>query len=337
MRRLGLFAILALTPLTVQAAAGDHDPTFIARINLHVVKIHAHSPNGTALGSGVFIGPGEVVTNCHVTRYADSIQVRKGGIWMHALSQQADLARDLCLLQVNRVPIPIAPLRSVTEVSRGDVVYAVGFAGGAGSVFAQGTIHGLHKFDGGCVIETTTGFNLGSSGGALFDQDGNLLGVTTFRARGSRDGHFYAVPADWIQELRRREPRDIGPLDAGAPFWAEERSRQPYFLQAVSLESEQDWATLYRVAEEWTKDDPTDPDAWYFRGRATAKLARPNEAVDDLAKAVQLNPGFSRAWFELGLLYAQLGRPEDLARVRVSLSRLDEDLDQELTGSLDGL
>jgi len=339
MGRFGWTSIVALLPMTANAGAGDHDPNYIARISFSVVKIQAHSSAArTAYGSGVFVAPGEVVTNCHVTQNAESIQVRKGGIWVNVEAQQANVARDLCLLTVPRVPVPAAPLRSVNDVAPGQIVYSVGFPGAAGSMFATGRVHSLHTFDGSKVIETTTGFNLGASGGALFDNDGRLLGITTFRARGSRDSHFYALPSDWIEDLRKQPRQEVAPLSREvAPFWGEARERQPYFLQAAPLEAEQDWNGLFVIAQLWARDDPDNADAWYFLGRANAKLERTDEAVVGFRRAVQRNPEFGRAWLELGLLYAQLGRSEEFERVRVSLSVLDEDLEQELVGAMGGI
>jgi hypothetical protein len=340
MGRFGWTTLFAMMPVTLHAGADVHDPNYIARITLFVVKVHAHSAQGkTALGSGVMVGPGEVATNCHVTRNADSIVVRKGGIWLPVQAQHANMGRDLCLLQVPATEaIPPAPLRSVNDIAPGQTVYSVGFPGGAGSMFANGKVHGLHSFDGSKVIETTTGFNLGASGGALFDEAGRLLGLTTFRARGSRDSHFYAIPADWLDDLRRQPPQPVAPLDTALqPFWGESAVRQPYFLQAVPLESEQDWEGLRRVAELWSREDPRDADAWYFLARAEGKLNRPEEAVGAFQHAVSLNPEFGRAWLELGLLYARLGRTDDVERVRVSLLYLDEDLEQELLGALAGI
>ena len=339
MGRLGWSTLFAMMPVTLHAGADNHDPNYIAQISVFVVKVHAHSADGkTALGSGVMVGPGEVATNCHVTRNADSIAVRKGGIWLTVQSQRANMGRDLCLLNVSAAAAPpAAPLRSVADVAPGQTVYSVGFPGGAGSMFANGRIHGLHSFDGAKVIETTTGFNLGASGGALFDDQGRLLGLTTFRARGSRDSHFYAIPSDWLEDLRQQPAQAVAPLDAVLkPFWGESRARQPYFLQAAPLESEEDWEGLRRVAGQWSRDDPRDADAWYFLARADAKLNRADEAVPAFQRAVSLNPEFGRAWLELGLLYARLGRTDDVEQVRVSLLSLDADLEQELVGALGG-
>ncbi len=339
MARLGWTTLLAMMPVTLQAAADNHDSNYIARISLSVVKVHAYTGNGkTGFGSGVMVGQGEVATNCHVTRDAESIVVRKGGVWLTVQAQRANLGRDLCLLSVPASPIPVAPLRSVSDVAPGQTVFAVGFPGGGGSAFATGKVHGLHGFDGSRVIETTTGFNLGASGGALFDNSGRLLGLTTFRARGSRDNHFYAIPTDWLRDLRQQPAEPVAPLSGPLqPFWSEVRTRQPYFLQAVPLESEKDWEGLERVAKQWSRDDPSDADAWYFRGRAQAQRNRTDAAVLALQRAVELNPEFGRAWLELGLLYARLGRTAELERVRVSLMSVDEDLEQELTGALGGI
>jgi hypothetical protein len=94
--------------------------------------------------------------------------------------------------------------------------------------YSTGSVKSLHPFGGSRIIETSTFFTLGGSGGGLFDQRGKLVGLATFLAPG-HGGAYFAIPADWIDSVNRREPTRLAPLP-GLSFW-EEASRLPAFLK----------------------------------------------------------------------------------------------------------
>jgi hypothetical protein len=64
-------------------------------------------------------------------------------------------------------------------------------------------VSALRAVPGGTVIQTTAPISAGSSGGGLFDESGTLIGITTFQHRYGQNLNF-AVPADWIGEMRAR-------------------------------------------------------------------------------------------------------------------------------------
>src|SRR5262249_1840013 len=53
--------------------------------------------------------------------------------------------------------------------------------------------------------------------------------------------------------------------------------------------------------------DPRDATAYFFRGTSFMNTGRVAEAVDDLRRAVAVNPGLGSAWYNLSVLYRQTG------------------------------
>ena len=117
--------------------------------------------------------------------------------------------RDLCILFVDELSIPPAarpvPLGAARNISIGEEVYAIGAPHGLELSLSRGIISQLRGEAGkraAPIIQTDAAISPGSSGGGLFDQDGKLIGVTTFKASGFRtEGLSFAVPVEWVIEL----------------------------------------------------------------------------------------------------------------------------------------
>lgn len=198
-------------------------------LGLSVVQVHAYTDSGRMFfGSGVAVAPDRVATNCHVTRAAKAIMVSKGPERLPAVSQQADLTHDVCVLEVPGLKFPLAKLGSADRAAVGATIYFYGYPRALGMAFSQGRVEALHPFDGSLVIETTADFTQGASGGGLFNEDGQLIGLATFMPS-HQQGHNYAIPADWISAVLRTAARPISPL-SGSPFWENVESL-PAFLK----------------------------------------------------------------------------------------------------------
>jgi S1-C subfamily serine protease len=95
-------------------------------------------------------------------------------------------------------------------------VLAIGNPEGFGNALSNGIVSGIRDLDDIRIIQTTVPISSGSSGGALLDMDGRLIGLTTAMLRGAQNLNC-AVPinavrgalAQAIVAVRAEEERQI--------------------------------------------------------------------------------------------------------------------------------
>ena len=157
----------------------------------------------TSLGSGVIVSAdGYLLTNHHVIEGADDIQVvLADGRRLKARIRGTDPDSDLAVLKTDGENLPAITLGSVDTVHVGDVVLAIGNPFGFGNTVTMGIVSalgrshlGVNRFED--FIQTDAAINPGSSGGALVDTAGNLIGVnsTIYSQSGGSLGIGFAIP-----------------------------------------------------------------------------------------------------------------------------------------------
>ena len=187
------------------ATGGRSAEDVFAKVSASVVRINVANAEGdiTSTGSGVVIGSGTVITNCHVALRGESIEVKVGGASYSASVDVADEERDLCRLSVSGLSAPSVSIGSIESVRVGQRVYAIGAPQGLDLTISDGIVSALREMQGGKVIQTSAPVSPGSSGGGLFDTSGKLVGIVTFQTRTGQNLNF-ALPADWVSEIKNR-------------------------------------------------------------------------------------------------------------------------------------
>lgn len=262
---LPLAALLALLSAGLPGHAAL-DRAESIRLAASVLRIEApRERGGFALGSAVVVAPEQVVTNCHVTREARTINVVRGGVRWAADAQVSDAERDLCLLRVPGLRAAAVPLGGATSLAVGRSVTAFGYTGGAGLQHSDGEVVGLHPHDGGQVIQSSNWFSSGASGGGLFDDDGTLVGILTFRLRGA-GANAFAAPGEWVRQLLEAGAagawRDVMPLPASPPtYWEAGASERPPFLRAAQRQHDERCADLDAAALERPRGESSGAEA----------------------------------------------------------------------------
>lgn len=157
-----------------------------------------------SLGSGFIVDPsGLVVTNHHVIKGADNIEViLDDGTTLEATIKGVDPRTDLALLQVNsESALPYVGFGDSDAARVGDWVIAIGNPFGLGGTTTSGIVsaRGRDLRDGPYVdyIQIDAPINRGNSGGPLFNEAGEVIGINTaiFSPNGGSVGIGFAIPS----------------------------------------------------------------------------------------------------------------------------------------------
>jgi serine protease Do len=169
------------------------------------IAASANDPNAPlkrGTGTGFVIDPlGFIVTNEHVIRAADRIRVKlNDGREFSAAIHGADAATDLALLKIEADQLTPLPFGDSDRVNVGDAVLAIGnpleyaHSVTAGIVSAKGRkVYYNEPYED--FIQTDAAINRGNSGGPLFNQWGEVIGVNTVIRIDSR-GISFAIPSN---------------------------------------------------------------------------------------------------------------------------------------------
>lgn len=164
----------------------------------------------SGLGSGFIISKdGQIVTNHHVVNGAQSVQVKMAdGRTFDAEVLGSDPATDIALLSIKaEVELPFVSFGTSQTMRVGDEVVAVGNPFGLSSTVTSGIISAKSRninsgpYDD--FIQTDAAINRGNSGGPLFNNDGDVIGVNTaiISPDGGSVGIGFAVPSDVVRDV----------------------------------------------------------------------------------------------------------------------------------------
>lgn len=172
-----------------------------------IVRIEIAGASGPALASGVMLrSDGHLITSSHLVDGAGRITVvLAGGREVAGRLVGADSGSDIAVVKVDDQPhVTVAPLGSAGRLRVGQEVMAIG----GGKPVWVGPIRALgHEIEreGASplldMIQTDGPPAPGSSGGALADGSGAVVGITTTVATGTVVGSRYAVPIDYARAV----------------------------------------------------------------------------------------------------------------------------------------
>ena len=187
--------------------------------NYHTRKI------SKSTGSGVIISnDGYIVTNYHVIKGADKIQVtlndnREYKADILGFDDQTDLA----LLKIESSQLPFVVFGNSDSLQIGEWVLAVGNPFRLQSTVTAGIVsakarsinilerQGIESF-----IQTDAAVNPGNSGGALINTNGELIGINTaiLSSSGGYEGFSFAIPSKLVKKVVR-DIKEYGAVQRG--------------------------------------------------------------------------------------------------------------------------
>ena len=171
-------------------------------------------PEQRASGSGVIVSSdGYIVTNNHVVDGATQVAVtlnNKKNYMAKVIG--TDPNTDLALIKIEGKNLPVMTVGNSDEANLGQWVLAIGYPLNLDVTVTQGIISaksrsiGINRQGSAPVeafIQTDAAVNPGSSGGALVNTSGELVGINSAIASptGSYAGYAYAIPSNLVKKV----------------------------------------------------------------------------------------------------------------------------------------
>jgi len=306
MKNYALFSMLLLTGLSPTALA-EPSPELVYNLKGTVVKIHTvTTTGGHGSGSGFVIAENLVATNCHVLTHAIGANITAHGETYTPVGVRADWKHDVCVLRFEYLPLKPATFSDSEKLTYETSAFSIGFPGGAAKPLTTiGKIKALYAIDDSYVIRTSASFQMGASGSPLFDDQGKIIGMNTFKSPGS-NGYFYNIPAKWIKAAMSL-PETDKIMKTDSPFWDAPLEKRPYWMQVVLPMQAGKWQDLQVVASEWNKHAPNDPEAIYYLALAQQNLGEVQNAKPNFQKVLAANPHHTSSILAL----AKIAREQD--------------------------
>ena len=325
--------------LLLIATQAEAIPTFakLLELNNSIVVVNVDFPDGSSgTGTGVVVSKEYVATDCHVIANTLGANISKYDDTYKPIAFKADWKHDLCLLKFEELPFTPVPLRDSQTLQYEEDVFSVSYPNGSNVPQpSYGSVKAMHKLDSSVIIRSDAAFALGSSGGGLFDEKYNLIGITTFKSPGPQ-GFFYSLPVEWIKKLMK-EPNTKSLKTLDIPFWAMPFEQKPYFMKVVIPYQNKEWDTLKSISDLWIKEEPNSPDAWYFLGLASQGKKDLKAAKEAFSRAEKINPRHADAMMGLAEIAESEKDLVALQNIQKKVNQLNTSLAEVILNKLDKL
>ena len=195
-----------------------------------VFLVYCEDEFSASIGSGFAVNEKNIVTNAHVIdgfgegeicvyAYSETGEGNLGYRYDVKVVHKADDI-DLAVLEVKRVKLAAVTFAKADTIKEGDKAHAIGAPEGLSFTLTDGAISNTNRFiDGITYLQTDTAINHGNSGGPLFNDDGNVIGVNTLKID-QTDNLGFAIRVDYVIDyLDEVGVKDYKVASSGIPMW----------------------------------------------------------------------------------------------------------------------
>ncbi|MBI5476852.1 MAG: tetratricopeptide repeat protein [Ignavibacteriales bacterium] len=304
------------------------------KVSKAVVIIHAYDYNDslTKQGSGVVLNDkGYVVTNYHVLSGCERLEILHGKeIIPYVDIIGIDVEKDILILKIKEKKFPAVKIGDTKTLKIGQRIYAIGSPMGLENTISEGIISGLRSYEeiNRNFIQITASISHGSSGGAVLNDKGELIGISTLTVKEGKNINF-AIPIDEILTVeissykKNDEYKDFKLFEKG--FNARKRgdndealkyfslfiekypnASKAYFNRGNTRSDLEDYRGAIQDYNKAIEFSPNLAESFINRGIAKYMLEDPKGAIQDYNKGIELNPNLTEAYDNRGLAKAKL-------------------------------
>ena len=229
------------------------------------IELYDARGEATASGSGFFISSdGVAVTNYHVIDGASSAKITlstNGKTYNVKGVLSYSEEEDWAVIKIDGTNFPYVEIGSASSIVGGGEIFAIGSPLGLQNTISQGIISNVERIiDGAAYIQITAPISPGSSGGALINKYGKVIGITTGSIEAGQSINL-AVPASKIRDYKGASPKSFAslfgnnkPMSPSTPSGGSSSGARVTASDAFEL--------LYKIATEQSNFDYGDYIGW---------------------------------------------------------------------------
>ena len=324
------YSILLIIPLILlillpAVSLADADRIFKENSKA-VVVVTAYDEKGNAFsqGSGFIVRrDGAVVTNYHVISKARDIKVKMGDKVFDVEGLIfTDKENDLVVLKVKARDMPVVKLGVIGKANIGEHVYVISSPVGFENTISDGLLSGIRKIDEKReILQITAPISPGSSGGPVFNRNGEVIGVVTMLIKEAQNLNF-AMPVELIKDkisskmVTAISESGLEDYKKTADYWF----NQGYYHHQSAMYK--DAIEAYKQA---IRIDPDYADTHNNLGAAYGNSGMYKDAIEAYKQAIRINPDFAMAHINLGYAYGNLGMYKEEIEAYKQAIRIDPD------------
>lgn len=296
------------------------------KVNDAVVIVLAYDANDKLInqGSGVVISDdGYIITNYHVMKNASKVNIAHNNLlFENAELIGGDEESDILFIKIPNSNLSVIKTPESDVVKIGQKVYAIGSPLGYENTISDGIVSGYRKFDKINLIQITASISPGSSGGAVVNSKGELIGISTYTSAEGQNINF-AIPIKDIRKIEAK-PYVYEVTKPDEPIVKQEETEKQiktipmnskfYNSKAVEYFNKGGELLLKANSEKDKKDETL-----YLK-----------QAVDYFTKAIKYDDGFIEAYYEIGELYGSPFSLNDIEKSKKFFNKVEKLIENSL-------
>lgn len=291
-----LFILVCVRTLSQQASNDELTPDKIfEKVDNSIVVIIAYDNLGNMFqGSGVVISDGIIVTNHHVCKDANRIEIKHYAKEIKNVEIfKSDEIKDILFLKTDDMTLTPITYGNSENLRSGQRIYAVGSPEGYENSISEGIVSGFRTNESNVkLVQMTCPITDGSSGGAVLNAKGELIGLSV---SGQHEGALYfAIPVNDILAM-------IGMENS----YTEYTDPVKYYEIGTTANDNKNYKDAEVYFSKYLEKFSGDASAHYKRGYARFKLKEYKQAIKDFSAVLEKSET-SESFFYRGNCYYSL-------------------------------
>ncbi|NOS83892.1 MAG: tetratricopeptide repeat protein [Ignavibacteria bacterium] len=283
-----LIIILAVISIAAPKVLSQQADEVFVNVNEAIVVVEAYDFDGikSSQGSGVILKDKNIlITNFHIYAGNEKIVLKhkdKEIKYTEIIGLSID--KDVLILQLEAGDYPQVKIGNSANMKVGNKVYAIGSPMGLENTITEGLVGGFRKFDDKKndieYIQISASLSPGSSGGAVLNAEGELIGISTMGMKEGQNLNF-AIKIEDVLSVDLGEYKDKVKLES-----------INYFFKGKSLYEDTKYESAIEYFNKFLAKVPNDPICLNFRGLAYLQQKKYEEALKDFNQSSKIDPEY---------------------------------------------